>query len=81
MLPGFLEENLQLIEKGQTIEFFLPYFDFLTLVPMVMKLKKEDGRMNGGDKIHGQTILPEPGYGDPGNLVFAEIYYKYGERL
>ncbi|MBB6481434.1 hypothetical protein [Spirochaeta isovalerica] len=32
-------------------------------------------------EIHGQTILPEPGYGDPSKLVFAEIIYTYGEKL
>jgi len=113
MLPSFIRENRETLLRGEPVEFLLPYFDKMVLVPfklvrkrgaevengevvIQMKLKNfllgmliepidfvmdtETGRIR---KIHGQTILPEPGHTGRGNgkLLSADIFYSYGGSL
>lgn len=111
MLPQFIKDNLPILKEGEVVDFHLPYFDFLTLVPLEMKMIEGrdrandllsvemtlksaflslfidpiefliDGETGEVQEIHGQTILPESGYGNPRKMVYAEIYYTHVERL
>lgn len=40
MLSYFIKENIELLLKGEELEFHLPYFDIMTLIPMRLKALK-----------------------------------------
>lgn len=112
MLSYFIKDNIELLARGEALEFHLPYFDIMALIPMRLKAAKgyEDvsnetfaiemtlrspllrllidpvemilDRENGSVlQIHGPTILPEPGQGNPNKFIDADIFYSYGGTM
>lgn len=108
MLSYFIKENMSTLLSGEEVNFMLPYFDLMSLIPMRLKAKKDfkgssdnilliemalkspllrllidpvdfvlDKETGTILEIHGPTILPEPGLGNPRKLVDADIYYTY----
>ncbi len=45
MLPSFVEQNADDLMAGEKVVFYLPFFDGMTLIPMVLEAK--DSRDNG----------------------------------
>lgn len=40
MLPSFVQENLQVLSEGDVVHFHLPFFERMTLIPMILVRKK-----------------------------------------
>ena len=47
MLPSFVEQNAYKLMEGEKVDFYLPFFDRMTLIPMILEAK--DRPDNGGD--------------------------------
>jgi hypothetical protein len=39
MLPFFVEQNMETLLKGDRVGFYLPFFERMTLIPMVLEMK------------------------------------------
>lgn len=53
MLPQFMEQNMEALLGGDAVGFHLPFFERMTLIPMVLEMKG-----NGGDRS-GSTVVVE----------------------
>jgi hypothetical protein len=53
MLPYFIKDNVDLLLDGEELDFYLPYFDFMTLIHMELEKK------SGQDRITGNTMIIE----------------------
>ncbi len=47
LLPSFVEENISTLQKGETVVFHLPFFDGMTLIPMLLEAKEGDRDYTG----------------------------------
>ena len=52
MLPTFVEQNVDILLEGNTVDFYLPFFDRMTLIPMVLETKE-----GATDSVKGSVII------------------------